>query len=222
VDFYGAARFDVLCVTDHANRADDPWLTPRERRLAGVHERTFPAYLEEIDAEAERAAREWGLLVLPGLELSYNHVDPLLAAHAVAVGLRSWVTVDHGITDAICTAREQGAAIIAAHPYAPGTGPLHPRTTQHLGAEWRKLARHIDRWELYNRHEAFPWVAAAGLPVIASGDFHRPEHLFGWKTVLPCGRGEREIVSWLQSDGAVYLARVDEAAAMPAATPAAA
>ena len=65
-------------------------------------------------------------------------------------------------------------------------------------------------------------MAAAGLPVIASGDFHRPEHLFGWKTVLPRARGEREIVSWLRSDGAVYLARVDEAAVAPAATPAAA
>ena len=40
VDLYGRSGFDVLCVTDHVNRLDDPWLTPRERRLLGIQQRT--------------------------------------------------------------------------------------------------------------------------------------------------------------------------------------
>ena len=36
VDLYGCFGFDVLCVTDHVNREDDPWLTPRERRLRRI------------------------------------------------------------------------------------------------------------------------------------------------------------------------------------------
>jgi len=39
-----------------------------------------------------------------------------MAAHAVAIGLREFVPVDEGIADAMRTATEAGAAIVAAHP----------------------------------------------------------------------------------------------------------
>ncbi len=217
VDLYGSSGFDVLCITDHVNRSDDPWRTPRERRLWGVQERTHAHYLAEIAEEAERALARWGLLVLPGAELSYNHTDPLLAAHAVAIGLHSYVSIEHGIEDALRTARAAGAALVAAHPYCPGTGPLHPRTTQCFGADPERFAPLVDRWELYNRTEPFAWVAEAGLPAVASGDFHRPEHLWGWKTVLPCARNERAIVACLRSGGPVYLARIEQRVADRAA-----
>ncbi|MGH3033446.1 MAG: hypothetical protein ACRDON_02675, partial [Gaiellaceae bacterium] len=32
VDLYGRARFDVLCVTDHALRSDDPWYAEQRAR----------------------------------------------------------------------------------------------------------------------------------------------------------------------------------------------
>ena len=48
------------------------------------------------------------------------------------------------------------------------------------------LAPLVDRYELVNRRDVFPWVAEAGLPAVASGDFHRLEHLATWKTLLPC------------------------------------
>ena len=75
----------------------------------------------------------------------------------------------------------------------------------------------VDRWELYNRTEPFAWVAEAGLPAVASGDFHRPEHLWGWKTVLPCARNEQAIVACLRSGGPVYLARIEQRVADRAA-----
>jgi hypothetical protein len=46
----------------------------------------------------------------------------------------------------------------------------------------------------------FPSVAQAGLPGIASGDFHQPQHLATWKTLLPCARTERAVVDYLRSD----------------------
>jgi hypothetical protein len=33
----------------------------------------------------------------------------------------------------------------------------------------------------------------------ASGDFHRPEHLAGWRTLLPCERSEEAVVAYLRS-----------------------
>ena len=56
VDRYGTAGFDVLCVTDHVLRSDDPWRSP----LTCVHEATFAGYLSEIDREAERMLRAQG------------------------------------------------------------------------------------------------------------------------------------------------------------------
>src|SRR5690349_16022303 len=80
VDLYGQKGFDVLCVTDHVNRSDDPWL-PSGAPPCGLTRSSHAAYLAEIDAQAERARREFDLLLLPGLELTYNDLDPRHAAH---------------------------------------------------------------------------------------------------------------------------------------------
>ena len=48
-----------------------------------------------------------------------------------------------------------------------------------------------------------------GLPAVASGDFHRPEHLHGWKTLLPCAKDETGVVEYLRSARPTFLARID-------------
>ena len=68
------------------------------------------------------------------------------------------------------------------------------RTTLRFASDWRELAPLVDRWELFNREQLFAWVAEAGLPAVANGDFHRGEHLYGWKTLLPCRRARGAIV----------------------------
>src|SRR5579862_5852803 len=110
VDLYGRNGFDVLCVTDHVNRTDDPWL-PADAPLRGVARANHAEYLAELGAQAERAMREYDLLLLPGLELTYNDLDPYLAAHAVAIGCRAYVSVDDGIDVALANARGEGAAL---------------------------------------------------------------------------------------------------------------
>jgi hypothetical protein len=49
--------------------------------------------------------------------------------------------------------------------------------------------------------------------VIASGDFHRLEHLWGWKTLLPCPKSESAVISYLRSTRPAYLVRLDDVAA---------
>jgi predicted metal-dependent phosphoesterase TrpH len=202
VDLYGRAGFDVLSVTDHVVRTDDPWGTART-----LLPDDFAAYLEEIDREAERARQAYGLLVVPGLELTYNDQNTELAAHAVAVGLRRFVSVDDGLDQALVTAAAAGAALIAAHPYDDEPSPHPARRTQRFARDAR-LADLVHRFELFNRTQLFGWVARAGLPAVASGDFHRPEHLHSWKTLLPCAAEEPLVVSYLRSAAPVYLARV--------------
>jgi len=63
----------------------------------------------------------------------------------------------------------------------------------------------------------FPWVAERRLPAVANGDFHRPEHLATWKTLLPCRKDARAVVCHLRAGGPALLAPF-----APAAVPAAA
>ena len=217
VDLYGTNGFDVLAVTDHVVRRESPWLAP-DALPFGVHAARHADYLAETAAQAERARRDYDLLVLPGLELTYDDPDPFRSAHTVAVGLREFVPVDDGIEPALMQARDTGAALIAAHPYRDGDGHIPPtRPTQRFSRDWRELAPLVDRWELFNRRELFAWVADHELLAVASGDFHRPEHLFGWKTLLPCAKREDAVVEYLRSGRPAFLTRIDDVQLLRAA-----
>jgi hypothetical protein len=109
-------------------------------------------------------------------------------------------------------ARAQGAALVAAHPYSPPTrrqasGELQPFATD--PGRWAAL---VDRFELFNRDTVFPWVAEAGLPAVATGDFHVLDHFATWKTMLPCPRDELAVVDYLRSGPPAYMVRVGRAA----------
>ena len=208
VDLYGRNGFDVVCITDHVNRTDDPWL-PQDAPARGITSASHGDYLAEVLAHAERARREYDLLVLPGIELTYNDRDPRLAAHAVAVGCRSFVSVDGGIDAALAEARGDGAALVAAHPFRAPRGPVPSRVTLRWSREWRRLRELVDRWELFNKNDLYGWVAERGLPAVAAGDFHRIEHLQGWKTLLPCAKDEEAVVGYLRSPRPAFLTRVE-------------
>jgi 3',5'-nucleoside bisphosphate phosphatase len=208
VDLYGRNGFDVLCVTDHVNRSDDPWLAA-DAPARGVTRGNHAEYLAELAAQAERAKRDYDLLLMPGLELTYNDLDPYLAAHAVAVGCSAFVGVDDGIDVALASARGEGAALVAAHPYRARRGAFPSRLTLRWSRDWRQLRGLVDRWELFNRNDLYGWTAERGLPAVANGDFHRFEHLYGWKTLLPCAKEEAAVVGYLRSPRPTFLTRID-------------
>jgi predicted metal-dependent phosphoesterase TrpH len=214
VDLYGTSGFDVLCITDHVGRSGPEWHDPRWR-ITGPE--AFSDYLAEIEQEAWRADLEYGLVLIAGLELTYDDHEPARAAHAVAVGLRTFVSLDRGFVPTLAEAREAGAALIAAHPYSSEEAARSQRGTGRWAAEGPALAHLVDRYELVNRRDVFPWVTQAGLPGVASGDFHRPEHLWTWKTLLPCVASETAVVRYLRSDLPAYLVDLAEPARIPLA-----
>jgi hypothetical protein len=196
VDLYGRHAFDVLCVTDHTLPSDGG-----TRGSVGMH--NWRAYLDDLATEAERACREYDLVLVPGLELTDDHPDPLRSAHALAIGLGRFVTIELGIRYALEEARKMGAALVAAHPHRPQD--LGRRTCR-FWHERERLTRLVDRFEVVNRGDVYPWVAEAGLPAVATGDFHRPEHLHTWKTLLPCTKDAAGVVDCLRSTRRLYLA----------------
>jgi 3',5'-nucleoside bisphosphate phosphatase len=199
VDFYGRAGFDVLAITDHVVRSE-----------IGCHVRveTFRDYLADVDAQAERARKRYGMLVVPGLELTVEHSDPRRSGHAVAIGLHEFVSVDGGLEAALREARELGAALIGVHPYSLESASESIRGTAWFAENAERAAEVVDRFELFNREERFHWVAERELPFVATGDFHVPEHLFTWKTLLTCERTERAVVDRLRSSAPCALMRI--------------
>ena len=97
-------------------------------------------------------------------------------------------------------------ALVAAHPSGEATPREPPGATRRFWRELEALGGLVDRFELINGHRAYGWVAEARLPAVAAGDFHRIEHLFGWKTLLPCAQDERAIVACLRSQATLHLA----------------
>lgn len=197
VDLYGMQGFDVLCVTDH--------LLPSHVRSYRLRRETYPHYVKTIDREARRAREQYDLLLIPGVELTHLARDPDEAGHALAVGLRSLCSIDDGLEPALRTARGGGAAIVAAHPHGGKDDPRPERTTRWFWRNHQRLEGVVDRYELVNRRQTFGWVAEAGLPAIATGDFHRVEHLRSWKTLLPCAKSERAVIGYLRSDRRAYV-----------------
>jgi predicted metal-dependent phosphoesterase TrpH len=200
VDLYGTAGFDVLCVTDHMVRADDPTGPMTD---AG----NYDDYLRPVLEQAERALETYDLLLIPGVELTDSDADPDRAAHALAVGLDRLVTLDHGLPAALRKARAAGAATIAAHRirasrtrFRAGQRAVFAREADHL----RPL---IDRYELINRTDVFSWVVAESLPGVASGDFHTRAHLETWKTVLPCETSADAVIAHLRSHHPSFVTR---------------
>ncbi|MGH3019916.1 MAG: hypothetical protein ACRDNR_07125 [Gaiellaceae bacterium] len=217
VDLSGRAGLDVLCVTDHVLRSDDP----RRASSSCVHESTFSEYVAAVDREAERARALYGMLVVPGVELTHNHPDPDLSAHAVAVGLRELVSPDLGLVGALLAARDAGAAVVAAHPHARDGVSARPRATRRFWREWDTLAPLLHRVELMNGPDLFGWVVEGDVPLVASGGVHGREDLSSWKTLLPCAPDEEELVAYLRSPRPAYLLPFRTAPA-PAEQPAAA
>src|SRR6185503_10384935 len=91
IDLYGqTGKFDVIAITDHILMKKD--LLARMGRLATLGRRTFSvredqfgAYLADIRAEAARAAQDYGMLVIPGAEVTQNRLRGRKNSHIIAL-----------------------------------------------------------------------------------------------------------------------------------------
>lgn len=209
VDLYGTAGFDVVCVTDHVLRTDDPWPIRHGRQC--VTAANVEAYLADIKKESARALSDYGLLLVPGLELTFNDADPDRACHAVAVSMSGVVSMDDGPAAAMEAARDSGAAILAAHPHELPASSIVRHPTCYFARNWRHVRGLFDRVELFSGGQLLSWVAREGLIPVASGDLHRPEHLPGWTTLVPCERDEAALVDYLRSSRPASLTRLGQA-----------
>ena len=189
IDLYGqTGAFDVIAITDHILRKND--LLARMARIAtfgrrrySVTEESFADYLGEIAEEAVRARRLYGLLVLPGAEITRNHISAKKNAHIVALGIRRFISADQPPQDVLAEIRRQGALSVACHPHHRTTRRIEISTC-YLWDHREQLSDLVDVWEAANRDDLFSVTSLKHYPYVANSDFHKPKHLYSWKTLV--------------------------------------
>ena len=193
IDLYGrTGRFDVIAITDHILMKRD--LLARAGRIAtlgqrafGVREDAFDDYLTEIQDEAARARREYDMLVIPGAEVTQNRIRSKRNAHIIALDIKEYISADQSPNAVLAEIRRQGAVSIACHPHHRTTRRIEISTC-YLWDHRKELSDLVDVWEAANRDDLFSVTSLKHFPYVASSDFHKPKHLYSWKTLLRCDK----------------------------------
>ena len=189
VDLYGrTGKFDVIAITDHILMKKD--LLARAGRIAtlgrrafGVREEDFADYLADIDAEGRRALKEYGMLVVPGAEVTQNRIRAKKNSHIIALGMRTYISADQSADAILREIRRQGALSIACHPHHTTTRRIEISTC-YLWDHREELCDLVDVWEAANRDDLFSVTSLKHYPYVANSDFHKPKHLYSWKTLV--------------------------------------
>lgn len=183
VDLFGSRGVNIIAITDHLCE-EQTFLGKASKALSKtLTKETFPLYLEEIKREAERAKREYGMLVLPGVELTKNSFSFNRSAHIVAVGIQDYISADGDILDILRRIKNQEALAVAAHPVSTR---MLEHQTYHLWDRRNELKKWFDAWEAASGAFLFDEVLRSGLPFIANSDLHAPHQIRSWKTYIHC------------------------------------
>ena len=78
----------------------------------------------------------------------------------------------------------QGGLAVAAHPHVMKSE--WGKNTLFLWENQEIFAPILDAWEIANRNNIFTPVGLKRLAYLANSDFHKPKHIYSWKTLLYC------------------------------------
>ena len=210
VDLYGqTGKFDVIAITDHILMKKD--LLARVGRMAtlgrrnfGLKEESFEEYLADIRVEGKRALEQYGMLVIAGAEVTQNRLSGRKNSHIIALDIKKYISADQKADDILREIRRQGALSIACHPHHRTTRRIEISTC-YLWDNRRELAGLVDVWEAANRDDLFSVTSLKHYPYVASSDFHKPKHLYSWKTLVRCEKNWPAIRKALRSNVDVAL-----------------
>jgi predicted metal-dependent phosphoesterase TrpH len=210
IDLYGSTgHFDVIAITDHILMKKD--FLARASRIAtlglrqfSVTEERFEAYMADIAAEGKRAKKLYDMLVIPGAEVTQNHIRSKRNSHIVALNIQEHISADQPAEDILREIRRQGAVSIACHPHHRTTRRVEIGTC-YLWDHRKRLAGLVDLWEAGNRDDLFSVTSLKHFPYVANSDFHKPKHLYSWKTLLRAEKTWESVARALRSNVGIAL-----------------
>ena len=212
VDLFGRSGHDVIAITDHIVNQDNGLGRIAHAFRRSLDPESWKRYAEDVAREAERAWRAYGMLVLPGAEMTRNTINRDTSVHILALGLADFLPADGDPLEMLREIRRRGAVSVACHPHAMSEFYAN---TFYLWNRRRIVRPLVDLWEVGCRWDLFPPVSRERLPHIANSDFHRPEHLYAWKTLLNAEKKREAILAALKRGTGIGVLRLtpEEAAA---------
>lgn len=183
VDLMGQNNVGAIAITDHLCE-EKTFLGKAARWLdKTLTRKTFPAYMELLQSERERAWRQYRMLVIPGVEITKNSFSHNDSAHVLALDIHKFINPDKPLREILADIKAQGGLAIAAHPVFTGKSEHQTRL---LWNQRDELDSHIDLWEVSSGPRLFPEVQKSKLRKIANSDLHRAEQIRSWKTLFTC------------------------------------
>jgi hypothetical protein len=102
----------------------------------------------------------------------------------LGIDLKSPVDPSLELPQIIGKVRAQDGLSVASHPHIMESE--WGKNTLYLWENQDVFAPLLDAWEIANRNNIFNRIGLKRLPFIANSDFHKPKHIYSWKTLLHC------------------------------------
>jgi len=203
VDFYGKLGFDCICITDHL--ADPRRLIGKLVKLSNLTlgHNQVEEYFEVIERERKRAWRKYGMIVMTGIEFNKDGYTAKSSAHLLGIDLKTPIDPSMDLPETIGHIHAQGGLAIASHPHLMKSE--WGKNTLHLWENMETYAPLIDAWEIANRNDIFNPVGTKQLPFVANSDFHKPKHIYSWKTLLNCEKDAEAIKACVKKNEHVAI-----------------
>ena len=203
IDLFGQSGFDVIAVTDHVVSGDNSIGKFARQFNLSVRGDNFDEYMAAIRAEAERAQEKYGMLVIPGVEISKNYISKERSAHLLLLDIKDFIPACMDYEDIFQDAQRQNVVTVACHPHH--TPELLNKDTLYLWNNRDKYAKYIDAWEIANRDDVFNVISLKKYPYIANSDFHKARHLYSWKTLLNCEKNVDAVKNCIRHNKGVAI-----------------
>ena len=203
IDFYGRRGFDCICVTDHVTYP---------RRLIGkfsellnftIASEQLDEYFDMLERERRRAWRKYDMLVLAGLEFNKEGLTRKTSGHLLGLDLKAPIAPSLSFIEIIAQIHSQGGLAVAAHPHVMKSE--WGKNTLFLWENQDVFAPIIDAWEIANRNNIFTPIGLKRFAFLANSDFHKPKHIYSWKTLLHCDKDPEAIKDCIRRNEHVSL-----------------
>jgi hypothetical protein len=207
VDLYGkTGRFDVIAITDHILMKRDCWRARAGMRSLGRRSSRSPRSVSRVlDEIAARRSAPGSSTTAgdPGAEITQNHIRSSKNSHIVALNITEFISADQPPR----TSCARFAAGRAEHrlPSASSDDAAVEIGTCYLWDHRKRLVDLVDVWEAANRDDLFSVTSLKHYPYVANSDFHKPKHLYSWKTLLRCEKNWEAIRAALRTNVDVAL-----------------
>jgi histidinol phosphatase-like PHP family hydrolase len=191
VDFYGRRGFDCICVTDHVTdpcRLIGKFSELLNFTIAGDQ---LDEYFDMLERERRRAWRKYDMLLMAGLEFNKEGFTRKTSGHLLGIDLKAPVAPSLSFVEIIAQIHSQGGLAVAAHPHVMKSE--WGKNTLFLWENQEVFAPIIDAWEIANRNNIFTPIGLKRFAFLANSDFHKPKHIYSWKTLLHCDKDPEAI-----------------------------